>query len=111
MSDTVIKVENLGKKYIIVHQKQERYTSLRDVIAEGARSVVGSLTQNSKLKTQNSTQEEFWALKDVSFEAKRGDQLNIIFCNGEEKLKKFVQEFFCFLQWIISLKFLVSLIE
>ncbi|MBE9252249.1 MAG: hypothetical protein HEQ20_19645 [Aphanizomenon flos-aquae KM1D3_PB] len=32
MSDTVIRVENLGKKYIIGHQQQERYTSLRDVI-------------------------------------------------------------------------------
>jgi len=50
MSDTVIRVENLGKKYIIGHQKQERYTSLRDVIANGARSVFSSLTQNPKLK-------------------------------------------------------------
>jgi hypothetical protein len=33
MSDTVIQVENLGKKYIIGHQKAERYTALRDVIA------------------------------------------------------------------------------
>jgi lipopolysaccharide transport system ATP-binding protein len=32
MSDTVIRVENLSKKYIIGHQKQERYTALRDVI-------------------------------------------------------------------------------
>ena len=85
MSDTVIKVENLGKKYIIGHQKQERYTSLRDVIAEGARSVIGSLTQNSKLKTQNSTQEEFWALKDVSFEVKQGDRVGIIGRNGAGK--------------------------
>ena len=84
MSDTVIKVENLGKKYIIGHQKPERYTSLRDVIAEGTRSVIGSLTQNSKLKTQNSTQEEFWALKDVSFEVKR---VGIIGRNGAGKSK------------------------
>ena len=39
MSDTVIRVENLGKKYIIGHQQQERYTALRDVIANGAKSV------------------------------------------------------------------------
>ena len=67
MSDIVITVENLGKKYIIGHQKQERYTSLRDVIADGASSVFSALTQNSKLKAQNSNDEEFWALKDVSF--------------------------------------------
>ena len=34
MSDTVIEVENLSKKYIIGHQRQERYTAFRDVIAE-----------------------------------------------------------------------------
>jgi lipopolysaccharide transport system ATP-binding protein len=38
MSNTVIRVENLGKKYIIGHQKQERYTSLRDVITDKVRS-------------------------------------------------------------------------
>lgn len=33
MSDTVIRVENLGKKYIIGHQRRERYTTLRDMMA------------------------------------------------------------------------------
>ena len=39
MSDTVICVENLSKKYIIGHQRQERYTSLRDVITDKVRSL------------------------------------------------------------------------
>jgi lipopolysaccharide transport system ATP-binding protein len=43
MSDTVIEVENLSKKYIIVRQKQERYTALRDVIADGAKAFWRSL--------------------------------------------------------------------
>ena len=34
---SVISVENLSKKYIIGHQKQERYTALRDVLANGAK--------------------------------------------------------------------------
>ena len=34
---SVITVENLSKKYIIGHQKQERYTSLRDVLANSAK--------------------------------------------------------------------------
>ena len=37
MSDTVISVEGLGKKYRIRHQKTERYTALRDVIARKVR--------------------------------------------------------------------------
>jgi lipopolysaccharide transport system ATP-binding protein len=36
MSDTAIEVENLSKKYIIGHQKQERYKLSQDVIAQDA---------------------------------------------------------------------------
>src|SRR5260221_8207199 len=43
MSDVVIKVENLGKKYRIQHQaERQRYVALRDILAEKAKSVVRS---------------------------------------------------------------------
>ena len=89
MSDTIITIENLSKRYLIGHRsaKGERYTTLREVMVREVRNFARKATDSLRGRQiiQGEEVEEFWALKDVNLEIRRGEVLGIIGRNGAGK--------------------------
>ena len=90
MSENVIVVENLSKRYLIGHRSSlgvYKYTALRDVIGREIRNFTRKAADVARGRqvVQGDTVEEFWALENVSFEVKQGEVLGIIGRNGAGK--------------------------
>lgn len=66
----ILEVQSIGKKFKLHHQKQA-YLNVRDAF--------------SNLFVKNETQEDFWALEDVSFNVLPGESIGIIGKNGAGK--------------------------
>src|ERR1700730_2281360 len=89
MSDTIISVENLSKSYLVGHRSQrpENYAVLRDVIAKEAHNFARKMRDfvRGRQILQADQVEEFWGLRDVTFDVRRGEVLGVVGRNGAGK--------------------------
>jgi lipopolysaccharide transport system ATP-binding protein len=93
MSDLAIRVEQIGKQYKI-GLAPERYRTLRDTLADTAGKPVralkssfkaGESRRESKAANFEDIESTIWALRDVSFDVKKGQVLGVIGRNGAGK--------------------------
>ncbi|MFA7701967.1 MAG: ATP-binding cassette domain-containing protein, partial [Patescibacteria group bacterium] len=80
----IIEVKNIGKKYNISH-RQGGYLTLRDVLTNVFSNPFRFLKQKAKVVAGLTKTEEFWALKDISFNVEKGEVIGIIGHNGAGK--------------------------
>jgi lipopolysaccharide transport system ATP-binding protein len=75
----VLRAEGISKRYRI--GEREPYKALRDVLGDSVHRV----TRAGRRRTGRAEADEIWALRDLSFEVRKGEVLGLIGANGAGK--------------------------
>ena len=82
MSEAIISVENLSKRYRIGRQAAKG-DGLRHVLEQAVRAPFGWL--NTEARAKRAKTEDFWAVKNLNLDIKQGEMVGIIGRNGAGK--------------------------
>ncbi len=79
----IVEIENLSKKFVISHEQQNPYASLKEILTGWGCGIKNRLLLNPSESAP--TQEEFWALNDITLNIEQGDKIAILGRNGAGK--------------------------
>lgn len=79
----IIEVENLSKKYVLPSEKEGPHASLKEILTDWALNPLKSLWSTSSSK--KTPFQEFWGIKNLSFNIEAGDRVAVVGRNGAGK--------------------------
>ncbi|KIC74021.1 polysaccharide ABC transporter ATP-binding protein [Candidatus Protochlamydia amoebophila] len=79
----IVEIEQLSKKYLISHENQNPYASLKEIATDWFKNSFKRLTSPSTSFVEQC--EEFWAVQDINLNIQQGDRIALLGRNGAGK--------------------------